>query len=72
MSLSLPCRVPPAAGLTWPAGLDQRAQVVSTVELLPALLHTVLFGRKLLCVAWTWELAGTCRGGLTRFARYWV
>lgn len=48
-----------------PADLDQRAEVVSMVELLPALLHTLLLGRKLLCVAWTWESAGTCRGGLT-------
>lgn len=51
--------------LSWPADLDQRAEVVSTVELLPALLHTLLIGRKLLCVAWTWESAGTCRDGLT-------
>lgn len=50
--------------LPWPADLDQPAEVVSTVESLPVLLHTVLFGRKL-CVAWTWESAGTCRGGLT-------
>lgn len=65
MSSSLPSKLPPAAGLTWPAGLDQRAEVASTVESLPALLHTVLFGRKLLCVARTWESAGACRGGLT-------